>query len=85
MMSDVSMLSDDDQPLRVQSGPSKKNGTNGHVAANGNGRYDGSSSLSEDDDMPLVGRTIAHSMPLLMHRHFLTSSSPRPRAQSLNP
>ena len=53
MSGDVSMFSDDDAPLsRKQSAP---NGIqNGHATQNGNGRAISESSMSEDDDMPLV-------------------------------
>lgn len=57
IMSELSMLSDDDGPLRAQPGPSNRNGTNGHVATNGNGHYRESSPLSDDDDMPLVSQS----------------------------
>lgn len=53
MSGDVAMSSDDDRPLFAKPGPSYQNG-NGHVAFNGNGAADASSSLSEDDDVPLV-------------------------------
>ena len=53
MSGDVSMFSDDDTPLSVK--PTTTNGAqNGHVAHNGNGRLDDDSSMSEDDDVPLV-------------------------------
>jgi hypothetical protein len=54
MSDDVSMLSDDDKPLRAKAGSSTANGSNGHVAAYANGLLDESSALSEDDDVPLV-------------------------------
>ena len=47
------MFSDDDTPLSSQ--PSTARGPqNGHVAQNGNGRPQADSSMSEDDDVPLV-------------------------------
>ncbi len=58
MSSDASMLSDDDRPLRAKPGPSHTNG-NGHIGMNGNGGADRSSSLSDDDEIPLV-RSIDH-------------------------
>lgn len=56
------MSSDDDRPIRP--GPSTANG-NGHVSTNGNGKLDGSSSLSEDDgDIPLSQSVRTKSEPL---------------------
>lgn len=48
-------MSEDDVPLASQASTTV-NGTNGHVAQNGNGRARGASPMSEDDedDMPLV-------------------------------
>lgn len=54
MSDDVSMLSDDDQPLRTKVGSSSANGSNGHVGNNGNGRHVESSPFSDDNDLPLV-------------------------------
>lgn len=48
------MFSDDDKPLRAKASSGHVNGSNGHVVTNGNGRRDESSSLSEDDEVPLV-------------------------------
>ena len=54
MSGDVSMFSDDDAPLGLKPSAAR-NPANGHVVQNGNGRSTAdSSSLSEDDDMPLV-------------------------------
>ena len=52
MSADISMSSDDDQPL-ARAGPSKPNGRS---VANGktNGRVESDSDMSEDDDVPLV-------------------------------
>ncbi|EKM54686.1 uncharacterized protein PHACADRAFT_96904 [Phanerochaete carnosa HHB-10118-sp] len=63
MSGDVVMSSDDDRPVRP--GPSSMNG-NGHVAPNGNGKPEDSSSLfSEDDgDIPLSQTTRTKSEPL---------------------
>lgn len=52
MSGDVSMLSDDDRPILAKPGPSNQNG-NGHAAPNGK-HDEGSSELSDDDDLPLV-------------------------------
>lgn len=64
------MLSDDDRPLRAQPGPSNGNGANGHVATNGNGHYQESSPLSDDDDMPLVSQTTSLRLYRLIQRHL---------------
>ncbi|KAI0084885.1 hypothetical protein BDY19DRAFT_968621 [Irpex rosettiformis] len=63
MSGDVSMFSDDDKPLRAKAGSSTVNGTNGHVAANGNGRHEESSPLSDGDDVPLSQTTRTKSEP----------------------
>ena len=51
MSGDVTMSSDDEKPIGLKRA---QNGHNGHVASNGNGRAVDESSMSEDDDMPLV-------------------------------
>ena len=50
-----SSMSEDDVPLASQTS-NTVNGSNGHVARNGNGRARGGSPMDEDDedDMPLV-------------------------------
>lgn len=53
MSGDVSMFSDDDRPLSLKT-TAARGGQNGHVLPNGNGHALGDSSMSEDDDMPLV-------------------------------
>ncbi|KAI0339877.1 hypothetical protein BDW22DRAFT_1360911 [Trametopsis cervina] len=64
MSDDVSMLSDDDQPLRTKVGSSSANGSNGHVGNNGNGRHVESSPFSDDNDLPLSQTTRTKSEPM---------------------
>ncbi|KAK7692375.1 hypothetical protein QCA50_004000 [Cerrena zonata] len=62
MSADISMSSDDDQPLAPRPGPSKPNGrlvTNGKT----NGKVDSDSAMSEDDDIPLSQSTRTKSEP----------------------
>ena len=47
------MLSDDDRPLSLKTSAAR-GAQNGHVSLNGNGHALPDSSMSEDDDMPLV-------------------------------
>ena len=53
MSGDIVMSSDAEKPIGLKRA---QNGHNGHVAPNGNGRAVAESSMSEDDDMPLVRR-----------------------------
>lgn len=48
------MLSDDDTPLSLSNSSAARGLQNGHVAQNGNGRDKDDSSMSEDDEVPLV-------------------------------
>lgn len=79
------MSSDDEKPIGLKRA---QNGQNGHVVPNGNGRVVDDSSMSEDDDMPLVcslsylrGRSMSHTVSVAR----LATPSLRPPASSPSP
>lgn len=85
MSGDVAMSSDDEKPIGLKRA---QNGHNGHVASNGNGRAVDESSMSEDDDMPLVCRVSYLWERSTSHAVFvarLTTPSRRPPASSPSP
>lgn len=60
MSGDIEMSSDDDKPIGPKRARNGQNDKNGHVAPNGHGRTVEESSMSEDDDLPLV-RHVSYS------------------------
>ena len=85
MSGDVTMSSDDEKPIGLKRA---QNGHNGHVASNGNGRAVDESSMSEDDDMPLVCRVSYLWERSTSHAVFvarLATPSRRPPASSPSP